>query len=169
MKEFICYECKTYFNGKKIHKCPECKSSDTGEIVDKKVSSHSYKCVCGTNWEKFSFVGENVYSRCPNCNKNVREICNTGLIMKGDCHTNRVKWRKYAREGMDKDTANEFYKTHIKASKTRIAQSPYKRMDLTKQGAKELGMKKVSDSEADKRRATAKRLGPEIQKRLTRK
>lgn len=135
MKEYICNECKTFFEGKRIHKCPECKSTDTRLL-------ESY----------------------------TKEEGMPSIILKGmDFHHNRVKARKWATQGMDKDTANEFYKTHIKASKTRIAQSPYKRMDLTEQGAKELGMKRVSDSEADKRRATAKRLGPEIQKRLTRK
>lgn len=134
MIEYICNECKTFFEGKRLRKCPECQSKDTRR-------NEAY----------------------------VKEEGFPTFIMKGDCHTNRVKARNYARNGMDKDTANEFYKVHTAASKERMKQSPYKRTVLTELGAKEAGIRQVPESEARKRKATAKKLGPQIQNNYIRK
>jgi len=73
---------------------------------------------CEVIWDQEHPLGEAPkQTQCPECGE-LRER-NWGSVatfqMKGDCHTNRVRMRKYHNEGMDKDSAEEYYDTAIKA------------------------------------------------------
>jgi len=74
---------------------------------------------CEVIWEEDHPIGTAPKeTRCEECGemrgRNWGSV--TTFAMKGDCHTNRVRMRKYNNEGMDKDSAEEFYDTAIKAS-----------------------------------------------------
>jgi len=72
---------------------------------------------CEVLWEEDHPIGTAPKKTpCPECEE-LRERNWAGVTtfqMKGDCHTNRVRMRKYHTEGMDKDTAEEYYDAAIK-------------------------------------------------------
>ena len=79
---------------------------------------------CEVIWDQEHPLGEAPkQTECPECGE-LRDR-NWGSVstfhMKGECHTNRVRLRKEYNEGMDKDTAEEFYKGSIKQSEKTIA------------------------------------------------
>ena len=77
---------------------------------------------CKVIWEEDHPIGTAPKeTRCEECGemrgRNWSSV--TNFEMKGDCHTNRVKLRKSFNDGMDKDTAEEFYDGAIKNIKKR--------------------------------------------------
>tara|TARA_R100001086_G_scaffold248301_1_gene184907 strand:+ start:757 stop:1209 length:453 start_codon:yes stop_codon:yes gene_type:complete len=78
---------------------------------------------CEVIWEEDHPLGKAPKkTNCPECGE-LRErnwASVSTFRMKGECHTNRVRLRKSYNEGMDKDTAEEFYDQAIKNSNTAI-------------------------------------------------
>tara|TARA_R110000824_G_scaffold128983_3_gene290157 strand:- start:25480 stop:25788 length:309 start_codon:yes stop_codon:yes gene_type:complete len=81
--------------------------------------------------------------------------------MLGDCHTNRVRLRNTYRDGLDKDTANDFYNEALKSSKEaqKTGWKQYaKYTPNIEQGVKDGLVRRRSIDEASKRRESAKKL-----------
>jgi len=78
---------------------------------------------CEVIWEQDHPLGEAPkQTECPDCgelkNRNWGSV--TTFKMKGDCHGNRTRAKKYWEKGLDKDSAEEFYKEAEAASKRAI-------------------------------------------------
>lgn len=87
-----------------------------------------------------------------------------------DFHTNVSKAERYARKGMDKDTANQFLNDAIKLSKARQKESPYEKMYITPDEAVKQGIaKRSSDKQVLEKREKATAIKADISKRVTRK
>ena len=78
---------------------------------------------CEEVWEQDHPIGEAPKeTECPKCgesrSRNWGSV--TNFSMKGDCHTNRVRYRDRAIKGFSKDAAHEYYDEGIAASKRAI-------------------------------------------------
>ena len=78
---------------------------------------------CEVVWEQEHPLGEAPKeTECPECGKlrgrNWSSV--TTFRMKGDCHTNRVRFREREIKGFSKDEAHEFYNEGIASSKRAI-------------------------------------------------
>ena len=119
---------------------------------------------CEAIWEEDHPFGKAPKkNECPECGE-LRER-NWGSVstfqMKGDCHTNRVRMRKYHEDGLSKDEAHEFYDEAIGASKRSINKGwkAYKRMTPNVQKHVEAGvMRRRSDKEAQEVKDAAKKM-----------
>ena len=119
---------------------------------------------CEVIWEEDHPLGEAPKkTECPECGE-LRDR-NWGSVstfqMKGDCHTNRVRMRKYHEDGLSKDEAHEFYDEAIGASKRSINKGwkAYKRMTPNVQKHVEAGvMRRRSDKEAQEVKDAAKKM-----------
>jgi hypothetical protein len=78
---------------------------------------------CEAIWEQEHPLGEAPKkTECPECGE-LRErnwSSVTTFKMKGDCHSNRSRAKKYQEKGLDKDSAHEFYREAEAASKRAI-------------------------------------------------
>lgn len=103
--------------------------------------------------------------RCPECNLFRNRMWSgsaPGLVFKGDgwesnSHRDKRLWDK----GMDKDTANEWYKDNIKNTEERISTGGqhYKIMKPNYEYFRKKGVvKKISETKAKKRMKTAEKL-----------
>jgi len=104
---------------------------------------------------------------CPDCgelrNRNWGSV--TTFKMKGDCHTNRVRARKYYEDGLTKDEAHEYYDESIAASKRAIATGwrHYSKMTPNfEQGVKDGVVRRRSESEARNAKETARKLTEKV-------
>jgi len=119
---------------------------------------------CEVIWEEDHPLGEAPKkTECPECGE-LRDR-NWGSVstfqMKGDCHTNRVRMRKYHEDGLSKDEAHEFYDEAISASKRSIDKGwkAYKRMTPNVQKHVEAGvMRRRSAKEAQEVKDAAKKM-----------
>ena len=119
---------------------------------------------CEIFWEKKASMKKPLQrSRCKSCNKMRERVYRrpTAVHFKGDFETNRSRAEKFAKDGMDKDTANDFLKNEVQFSKDRRQDSAkvYKRVvpDFEKM-VKEGTAKKYSDKEVRQRTETARKL-----------
>jgi predicted nucleic acid-binding Zn ribbon protein len=109
--------------------------------------------------------------KCPQCGK-MGNRCFTApaLHFYGmDFYVNQAKAERYAKHGMDKDTANQFLENSIKASKQNMEQGHqhYKKMCYDPEVAVKKGIaRKLTDKESKSKRETAKNLVIENSKRL---
>lgn len=99
---------------------------------------------------------------CPGCGSTVYRdfLCDVPSVhfVGMDFYVNQERARKYARDGMDKDTANKFYNDSIRNSRDRMNEDPghYKRMYMDPQAAIDQGLAKVNpDQEKAKKKAEA--------------
>jgi uncharacterized protein (UPF0212 family) len=110
-------------------------------------------------------------AKCPQCGK-MGERCWTAPNLKFvgmDFQTNIAKAERWGKNGMDKDTANEWLDKSIKGSKQnmRTGGQQYKKMFLDRDYAIEKGMvKQVSDKDKAARVGVAKELRKEASKRI---
>ena len=111
-------------------------------------------------------------AKCPQCGK-MGERCWTApnLQFVGmDFYTNQVRAERYAREGMDKDTANEWLEKSIKGSKEnmRSGHQHYEKMFITPEAAKKTGLIKHSVNEkiSKAKKEQAKNLVEDAAKRI---
>tara|TARA_R100000458_G_C8274801_1_gene249776 strand:- start:2877 stop:3329 length:453 start_codon:yes stop_codon:yes gene_type:complete len=119
---------------------------------------------CEVVWEQDHPLGKAPKeTECPECGKmrgrNWASV--TTFRMKGDCHTNRVRLRERYDKGMDKDTAEEFYDTAIKASKRSIETGwkNYSKVEPNIAAFREKGLvRKRSEQEAQQATENAKKL-----------
>jgi len=126
---------------------------------------YSFQCdECEVYWEKKGSMNKPLKtSKCSLCNKRRDRLYTTPSIhFKGaDFYTNRARSDKFKRDGMDKDTANEFLNTECKFSKDRTAESAktYKRVvpDLEKM-VEEGTARKCSDKEIAQRKKKARQI-----------
>ena len=119
---------------------------------------------CEIVWEQDHPLGKAPKeTECPECGK----MCGrnwasvTTFRMKGDCHTNRVRLRERYDKGMDKDTAEEFYATAIKASQRSIdtGWKNYSKVEPNIAAFREKGLvRKRSEQEAQQATENAKKL-----------
>jgi predicted nucleic acid-binding Zn ribbon protein len=109
--------------------------------------------------------------KCPQCGK-MGNRCFTAPALHfvgPDFYVNQARGEKYAKQGMDKDTANQFLNNSIKASKQNMRQGGqhYKPMFLDEDYAVKKGMaKKASDKQTNAKREGAKELVKEAAKRV---
>lgn len=119
---------------------------------------------CEVIWEEDHPIGKAPkQTKCPKCDelrdRNWSSV--TTFKMKGDCHTNRVRMRKYHEKGLDKDSAHEFYNEAMDASKRTIATGwkHYKRMvPNVKKGIEDGIVRRRTEEEAHKVKQNAKKL-----------
>jgi hypothetical protein len=119
---------------------------------------------CEVIWEEDHPIGTAPKeTRCEECGemrgRNWGSV--TTFAMKGDCHTNRVKLRKAYNEGMDKDTAEEFYDGAIKNIKKRTNEGhkAYSDVEPVVKNWVEAGKATVrTDHQAQEARKVAKQL-----------
>lgn len=127
---------------------------------------------CRLIWDKEASVkNAPKKSKCPKCSK----LCEKNweshapeTHFKGDFHTNVVKNRNFQRNGMDKDTAERFYDSAIKASKESIDKGwqAYSRYtpnidNLNKNGA---NIRKLTDREVANKLDYSKKLTEAVYK-----
>jgi len=109
--------------------------------------------------------------KCPQCGK-MGNRCFTApaLHFYGmDFYVNQAKAERYAKHGMDKDTANQFLENSIKASKQNMKQGHqhYEKMFLDPAVATKSGLiSSVDDKKAKAKREGAKELVKEASKRI---
>jgi putative FmdB family regulatory protein len=100
--------------------------------------------------------------KCPQCGK-MGNRCFTAPALHfigAGFETNRARWEKYQKQGMDKDTANQFLNNSIKASKDNMKRGHqhYKQMVLDEDyAAKNNMIKKVDDKTKKARFEEAKK------------
>lgn len=85
----------------------------------------------------------------------------TTFRMKGDCHTNRVRLRNSYVNGLDKDTAEEFYAQAIKNANTGIktGYQQYSKYSLNHEAARKAGkLRRRSDVETKNAVERAKKM-----------
>ena len=109
------------------------------------------------------YIYESQGTECPECGE-LRDR-NWGSVstfsMKGDCHTNRVRARKYYVKGLDKDAAHEFYDSSIARSKRNINSGwqHYAKMVPNHEKMVEAGVAtRRTDSEAQKAKEGVKKM-----------
>jgi len=113
-------------------------------------------------------------AKCPQCGK-MGERCWTVPNLKFfgmDFYTNQAKAERYAKNGMDKDTANEFLNVSIETSKQRMqgGTQHYQRMYLDEDYAAKNGMiKKVDDKRKIEKREVAKKFIEDTEKKAYKK
>jgi len=109
--------------------------------------------------------------KCPQCGK-MGNRCWTApaLHFVGmDFYVNQAKAERYAKQGMDKDTANQFLENSIKGSKQNMSQGHqhYEKMFLDPEYAVKKGIaSKVDDKKAKAKRESAKEIVKEASKRI---
>ena len=126
---------------------------------------YKFECKeCEVFWEKKASMKKAPQrSRCDTCKKMRPRVYGAPAVhFKGmDFETNRSRAERFAKEGMDKDTANEFLNNEVQFSKDRRQDSAkvYKRVvpDFEKM-VKEGTAKKYSDKEVRQRTETARKL-----------
>ena len=112
--------------------------------------------------------------KCPKCGK-MGNRCWTApaLHFYGmDFHVNQAKAERYAKHGMDKDTANQFLENSIKGSKQNMEQGHqhYEKMYLDEDYAAKNGMiKKVDDKRKIEKREVAKKFIEDTHKKAYKK
>ena len=119
---------------------------------------------CRCTWEEEHSLGEAPkQTECPDCGE--LRGRNWGSVstfqMKGDCHTNRVRARKYYVEGLSKDEAHEYYDESIAASKRAINTGwrHYSKMTPDyEQGVKDGLVRRRTESEARNAQEGAKKM-----------
>jgi hypothetical protein len=142
MYEWVCRDCNIWWDrecdlGKapKRTKCPEC-----GKL-------------CSRYWQQQN-VGVS-FKDDGNCNKNSNA---------NDFHTVRRRYQKVAEEGYDKDSANRFLRTQIKASKKAQDDEAFRykgaRIDWDK-FAESRGLEKVGQKAAEKKIESSRKLTAE--------
>jgi predicted nucleic acid-binding Zn ribbon protein len=119
---------------------------------------------CEVYWEKQGSMSKPPKtSKCSICNKRRNRVFTAPSIhFKGmDFYTNRARDEKFKRDGMDKDTANDFLNNACKYSKKRAKESGevYKRVvpDFEKM-VKEGTARKCSDKEIAARKEKARQI-----------
>ena len=119
---------------------------------------------CEIFWEKKASMKKAPQkSRCKECNKMRSKVIGAPAVhFKGmDFETNRSRSEKFRRDGMDKDTANDWLKNEVDFSKDRAALSAktYKRVvpDYKKMADEGL-VKKCSDKRVKERTDIARKL-----------
>ena len=108
---------------------------------------------CEVIWERDCRLGEAPKrTKCPECgelrNRNWGSVSNFQML--GDCHTNRVRDRNFQINGMDKDTAEDYYAGAIKNSKAGVNSGwqHYSKMTPDYKDAEEKGLlQRRSDTE----------------------
>ena len=126
---------------------------------------YRFECAeCEVYWEKKgSMSNPPKTSKCSVCNKRRNRVFTVPAIhFKGmDFYTNRAKAEKFGRDGMDKDTADDFLKNECDFSKERAGDSAkvYKRVvpDLEKM-VEEGTARKCSDKEIAQRKKNARQI-----------
>ena len=126
---------------------------------------YRFECAeCEVYWEKNgSMDSPPKTSKCSVCNKRRDRVYTApSILFKGmDFYTNRAKVEKFRRDGMDKDTANEFLNNECEFSKERTTESAkvYKRVvpDLEKM-VKEGTARKCSEKETAQRKEKARQI-----------
>ena len=128
-----------------------------------------YECQeCEISWEVYGRSISKLPTRkaCPTCGKlKYTVICTPYIQFKGaGWETNEHKFDKQMKNGMDKDTANEFLETEIEYSKERMAKggSSYTRFEPNLEKMEKAGtVKKVSDKEAAKKIESSRKMTDE--------
>jgi len=126
---------------------------------------------CEIFWEKKAPMKKAPQrSRCKTCKKMRGRVYGVPAIhFKGmDFETNRSRAERYAKEGMDKDTANDFLKNEVQFSKDRAEQSAtvYKRVVPDFEKMVEDGtVKRCSDKRIEERKNTARQVTREMYNR----
>ena len=118
---------------------------------------------CEVYWEKEGSMSKPPKtSKCSLCNKRRARLFTTPSVhFKGDFYTNIARSEKFKRDGMDKDTANEFLNTECKFSKDRTAESAkaYKRVVPDFEKMVEDGVaRKCSDKKIAQRKENARKI-----------
>jgi len=119
---------------------------------------------CECIWEQDHSIGTAPkQTECPECgelrSRNWSSVSNFRML--GDCHTNRVRLRDTYINGLDKDTAHDFYNEALKSSKEaqKTGWKQYaKYTPNIEQGVKDGLVRRRSIDEASKRRESAKKL-----------
>jgi len=119
---------------------------------------------CKAVWEEDHPLGKAPkQTECPECgelrDRNWGSV--TTFKMKGDCHTNRVRARKYYVNGLDKDAAHEFYDEGMAASKRAMdtGWKHYSRMvPKIEEGLEKGILTKRTDKEASEAREKATKM-----------
>ena len=112
--------------------------------------------------------------KCPKCGK-MGNRCFTAPALHfvgPDFYVNQAKAERYAKHGMDKDTANQFLNNSIKASKQNMQQGGqhYKKMYLDEDYAATNGLiKKVDDKKKIAKREVAKKFIEDTTKKAYKK
>lgn len=127
---------------------------------------------CEIYWEvERSMAKPPQKGKCPKCGKMGHRVF-TAPAFKFygmDFYVNQARAEKYARDGMDKDTANQFLNDAVKESQKRMdtAGQHYKKMYLDPDYAVDKGMaKKVDDKRAREKADVAKAIKQDLSKRV---
>lgn len=123
---------------------------------------------CGIYWEVERPMSNPPHKgKCPQCKKMGKRVYTApALKFCGmDFYVNQARAEKFARDGMDKDTANQFLNDAISESQKRVKEGGqnYKKMYLDPDFATKNGIaKKVDDKEKIRKREVAQKIRQDL-------